>query len=162
MRQARSHYPYPTPYGPVTVAVEDECVVGVALGAADLGGEQRPSELANRAATELQEYLAGKRPAFDLPLHLEGTPFQQAVWKAVQGIPYATSRTASQVAEDIGHAGSQRAVGAALRKNPCAVLVPGHRVVGADGTPWGTGREARVRGALLQLEREALERRTLP
>ena len=104
------------------------------------------------SAAMVQEYLAGKRTSFSLPLSPCGTPFQQQVWEAVADIPYAQTATAADIACRIGHAGAHRAVGAAARACPFAIAVPLHRLVRANGQPWGEGKPARVRGALLKLE----------
>ena len=104
------------------------------------------------SAAMVQEYLAGKRTSFSLPLSPCGTPFQQQVWNAVADIPYAQTATAADIACRIGHAGAHRAVGAAARACPFAIAVPLHRLVRANGQPWGEGKPARVRGALLKLE----------
>lgn len=146
-----THYAYRTPHGPVTIAANERGITRVAFGGAPLPGERRPSELANRAATELLEYFAGKRRAFDVPLDPDGTPFQLAVWRAIERIPYGQTLTAADVAALLGKPASYRAVGGAVHRNPLAVLVPDHRIVGAGGVP--IGPDARLRGALLALER---------
>lgn len=151
---APAYYPYPTPHGPLTVRTEGGAVTHVALGDVALSGERRPSALANRTATELLEYFAGKRRAFDVPTAPAGSAFSLAVWAEVARIPYGESRTAAQVAEALGRAGAHRAVGAALRKSTLAVLVPAHRVTDAHGRAWGGGADARLREALLRMERE--------
>ena len=136
-----TYYSYFTPAGPITVAANGRAITRIALGKAPLAGVCAPSELTNKAATQVQEYLAGKRTSFSLPLSPCGTPFQQQVWEA-----------AADIACRIGHAGAHRAVGAAARACPFAIAVPLHRLVRANGQPWGEGKPARVRGALLKLE----------
>ena len=149
--RAGTHYAYRTPHGPVTIAANERGVTRVVFGDAPLPGERRPSELANRTATELLEYFAGKRRAFDVPLAPDGTPFQLAVWSAIERIPYGQTLTTADVASLLDKPTSYRAVGNAVHKNPLAVLVPDHRIVGASGAPIGSN--ARLRGALLALER---------
>lgn len=153
-----TYYAYRTPHGPVTIRVENGGITNVAFGDIELPGERRPSKLANQAATELLEYFAGKRRSFDLPLAPIGSDFQLRVWDELARIPYGQSRTSAEVAAAIGSPGSYRMVGAAVRKNPIAVLVPDHRVTGAGGKPSGAGAEARLRGALLELERARIAR----
>lgn len=148
-----TYYAYRTPHGPVTIRARENGIANVAFGDAEMEGERRPSELTNRAATELLEYFAGKRRGFDLPLAPEGSDFQRAVWDGVLRIPYGETLTASQLARAIGRPGSHRATGAAVRRNPLAVLVPDHRVVDAHGRPPGADAASRLRGALLELER---------
>lgn len=149
--RAGTHYAYRTPHGPVTIAVNGQGVARVAFGNTSLPGERRPSELANRTATELLEYFAGKRRTFDVPLAPVGTAFQRAVWHAVEHIPYGQTLTAADVAALLDAPTSYRAVGSAVHKNPLAVLVPDHRIVGANGLPLGPN--AQLRSALLTLER---------
>lgn len=149
-----SHYTYRTALGPLTIGSDGHAICAVALGALALSGRCAPSPLTNRCATELQEYFAGKRMAFDVPVAAGGTPFQQRVWKAVSAIPYGQTRTTAEVAEAAGDPGASRAVGVALGKNPVAVLVPAHRVVSARGTIGGTGKSAELRRACLRLERD--------
>ncbi|MCI2242704.1 methylated-DNA--[protein]-cysteine S-methyltransferase [Adlercreutzia faecimuris] len=153
---AQTHYLYRTPYGPVTIGATRRAVTAVVLGEAALPGPCRPTDLTNRCATELMEYLAGKRRAFSVPVAPAGTDFQQRVWRALRAIPYGQTRTAADIAAAIGSPASYRLVGAAVRANPAAVLVPCHRVVGAGGRTPGAGRAARMREACLKLERRAL------
>ena len=123
-----------------------------------LGGESIPVSSTSKqvcikeAQAIKAEYLAGKRTSFSLPLSPCGTAFQQQVWEAVADIPYGQTATAADIACRIGHAGAHRAVGAAARACPFAIAVPLHRLVRANGQPWGEGKPARVRGALLKLE----------
>lgn len=153
---AQTHYVYRTPYGPVTIGATRRAITAVALGEAALPGESRPTDLTNRCATELMEYLAGKRRAFSMPVAPEGTDFQKQVWKALRAVPYGQTRTTADLAAAIGAPESFRMVGAAVRANPIAVLVPCHRVVGANGRTPGAGRDARLREACLKLERRVL------
>ena len=131
-----THYAYRTPHGLVTIATSDRGVTRVVFGDAPLPGERRPS---------------GKRRAFDVPLAPAGTPFQLAVWRELERIPYGETLTTADVAALLDKPSSYRAVGNAVHKNPLAVLVPDHRIVGAGGAPLGAN--ARLRGALLALER---------
>lgn len=151
-----AYFPYRTPHGTVTVRASDVGITDVAFGDVAMEGERRPSELANRAATELLEYFAGKRRAFDLPLAPSGTDFQRAVWDELARVPYGTTSTSADIARTLGRPSSYRAVGAAVHANPVAVLVPDHRVVGANGRPLGTGARSRLRAALLEQERSRM------
>jgi methylated-DNA-[protein]-cysteine S-methyltransferase len=118
------------------------------------------------AAAQLDEYFAGRRTAFDLPLHLDGTPFQRRVWAALSEIPYGTTVTYTELARAVGRPDIVRAVGAAVGRTPVPIVVPCHRVVGADGSLTGYGGGLQRKRALLDLERRvaaglapALERR---
>lgn len=151
-----SYFSYRTPHGSVTIRTVESGVAQIVFGEAELAGVRQPSELANRAATELLEYLAGRRRAFDLPLAPEGTAFQRMVWDELRNTPYGCTRTSGDVARALGRPGSYRAVGGAARKNPLAILIPDHRL-SSGGRPLGAGEAARLRGALLALERRVLE-----
>ena len=90
------------------------------------------------AAQQLREYFSGQRQSFDLPLQPAwGTPFQRDVWQALQRIPFGRTRTYGDIARDIGNPKAVRAVGAAIGQNPHTIVVPCHRVVGANGSLTG-------------------------
>lgn len=104
------------------------------------GGAEDPSAAPlPQAARQLAEYFAGVRRAFDLPLALHGTPFQQRVWRALTEIPYGETWSYGQLAKRIGNPKASRAVGLANGSNPISILVPCHRVIGADGSLTGYG-----------------------
>jgi methylated-DNA-[protein]-cysteine S-methyltransferase len=108
-----------------------------------------------RAAAELAEYFAGGRIAFSVPLAPVGTPFQRDVWRAIAGVPYGATIAYRDLAARAGRPESIRAAGAATGRNPLSIIVPCHRIVGADGALTGyAGGLARKR-ALLALERAA-------
>ncbi len=101
---------------------------------------------------QLREYLAGERRQFGCPLDLRGTEFQRQVWQAVRAIPYGQTRSYGDVAQAIGRPQAVRAVGAANRANPVPIIVPCHRVVGADGSLTGYGGGLALKERLLRLE----------
>ncbi|MGI5960236.1 MAG: methylated-DNA--[protein]-cysteine S-methyltransferase [Massiliimalia sp.] len=101
---------------------------------------------------QLTEYFEGKRQEFDLPLAPAGTPFQKKVWAALQTIPYGETRTYGQIACQIGNPKACRAVGMANHRNPLLIVVPCHRVVGADGTLTGYAAGLERKQMLLELE----------
>jgi methylated-DNA-[protein]-cysteine S-methyltransferase len=109
--------------------------------------------LIKKAATQINEYLAGKRKDFCLPLALHGTEFQKAVWQALQGIPYGETRSYKDIAAAIGRPKAVRAVGMANNRNPIVVIVPCHRVIGHDGSLTGYGGGLPLKQRLLELER---------
>ncbi len=109
--------------------------------------------LHEHAIAQLEEYFAGRRREFNLPLDLSaGTPFQQAVWTALLGIPYGQTWSYRQVAEAVGRPRAARAVGQANRANPVPIIVPCHRVIGADGSLRGYGGGLPLEIRLLRLE----------
>jgi O-6-methylguanine DNA methyltransferase len=105
------------------------------------------------AATQICEYLEGKRTAFDLPLDLRGTPFQLEVWRALREIPYGETRTYADIAAAVGRPGATRAVGNANGANPLSLVVPCHRVVASGGRLGGYGGGLDLKARLLAMER---------
>lgn len=101
---------------------------------------------------QVQAYLRGERSAFDLPLALRGTPFQRLVWEALQRVPYGTTTSYAALAEMIDRPRAIRAVGRANGQNPLPLVVPCHRVVGADGSLIGYGGGVALKKKLLRLE----------
>src|SRR5205807_5632410 len=104
---------------------------------------------------QLAEYFAGDRTAFNVPLAAGGTPFQRAVWEGLQDIPYGETVSYGELARRIGRPSAVRAVGLANGRNPIAVIVPCHRVIGADGTLTGYGGGIERKRLLLELETRA-------
>jgi len=105
-----------------------------------------------RARTQLREYFARQRTAFDLPIRLHGTPFQQRAWQALLTIPYGESRSYSEQARLAGNPAAVRAVGRANSQNPLAIVVPCHRVIGKSGRLTGYAGGLAVKRFLLDLE----------
>lgn len=105
------------------------------------------------AVTHLRAYFAGKLQTFDLPLAPQGTPFQQEVWRYLQTIPYGRTTTYGTIAQALGKPNASRAVGAANGRNPIAIIIPCHRVVGSDGKLTGYAGGLEIKEALLGLER---------
>jgi methylated-DNA-[protein]-cysteine S-methyltransferase len=116
------------------------------------GGAVRDDGALAAAAAQITEYLAGERRAFDLELAPAGTPFQHEVWDALRAIPYGETVTYGELARRVGRPGASRAVGLANGRNPISIVVPCHRVVGADGTLTGYGGGLERKRALLALE----------
>lgn len=104
------------------------------------------------AARQLVEYAAGKRTDFELPLDLRGTPFQLAVWRQLQTIPYGETRSYADVARAIGAPAAVRAVGAANGANPVSIIVPCHRVIQSGGKLGGYGGGLELKRRLLAME----------
>ncbi len=154
----------PTPLGPVIAVVDDNN----ALVQLSLRREENPAKTAaylvhgepaawdkSRLApvtAQLQEYFEGTRTAFDLPLALRGTPFQQRVWDEMTRIPYGTTLSYKQLAARVGRPDACRAVGGASGKNPVWIVVPCHRIVGAGGTLTGYAGGLTTKQRLLALE----------
>jgi methylated-DNA-[protein]-cysteine S-methyltransferase len=105
-----------------------------------------------QAVSQLQEYFDQKRTVFTLPLALQGTDFQQRVWKQLRNIPYGETRTYAQLADAIGNRAAIRAVGLANGRNPLSIVVPCHRVIGSDGSLTGYAGGLDRKRFLLDLE----------
>ena len=116
------------------------------------------------AAEQLDEYFAGTRTTFDLPLDLRGTPFQIAAWEALATIPYGATHTYAEQAARIGRPNAVRAIGAANGRNPISIVLPCHRVVGSDGSLTGFAGGLEAKAALLAFEaaRVSVSTRTPP
>ncbi len=118
---------------------ESEAVLVSEVEAAAGEPAQRGGPGSDEAVRQLEEYFAGSRTEFDLPLAPRGTPFQLKVWMALRSIPPGETTSYGAIAEEIGKPSASRAVGAANGKNPISIVVPCHRVIGANGTLTGYG-----------------------
>lgn len=135
----------PSPVGPLTLRWSGEALVGAYFEGATAIEKQgdwiRDDAALAPARAQLEEYFRGERTAFDLPLAFEGSLFQQDVWRALVDIPFGETTSYGDVARRIGKQGwsAARAVGAAAGQNPIVIIVPCHRVIGADGSLTGFG-----------------------
>ena len=118
--------------------------------------DSKKNPLVIQAAIQLEEYLSGSRKQFDLPLNLIGTEFQKKVWDILQTIPYGEHWSYKQVAIALGKPTAARAVGMANNKNPIPIIVPCHRVIGANGNLVGYAGGLVIKEQLLNLERGEL------
>lgn len=114
--------------------------------------EQRETPLLLETKRQLSEYFDGARSSFSLPLAPRGTVFQQAVWKQLEAIPYGETRTYGQIAAALGKPTASRAVGGANHNNPIAIVIPCHRVIGANGKLTGYAGGLEIKEKLLRLE----------
>lgn len=151
--RALAYYPYRTPYGILTICSSPHGLAGIAFGQAAFSGTRAPSDVTNRAINELLEYFAGKRTAFDIAIDLQGSEFQKAVWNRVCRVPYGTTTTSRDIAKALGDEDAYRAVGIAIGKNPLPIVVPTHRIVGANGRPLASEPAPDVFAGLRNLER---------
>jgi methylated-DNA-[protein]-cysteine S-methyltransferase len=155
----RTHTVVPSPIGPLTVVRDGAAVVRLAMSSpAQLEGEElgeRSNEAFDDVVAQLGEYFAGERTTFDLPLRPHGSDFELAVWDQLTRIPYGETRSYGYVAKAVGEPGGAQAVGAANGRNPLAIVVPCHRVIGADGTLVGFGGGLPRKRFLLDLEQRA-------
>ena len=126
----------------------------VSLWFVDAPEDGERDELLDHAIAEVDEYFALERTEFTVPLAPEGTPFQHEVWKALRAIPFGETRSYLDVANAIGKPKAVRAVAAANGRNPLGIIVPCHRVIGADGSLTGYAGGMERKKFLLDLERQ--------
>lgn len=149
---------YPSVFGEIGIAASESGLVGI-----DLQAGKRPlpvqqnwrrdaTEVTDAAAKQLGAYFGGEIRSFDLPLDAAGTPFQQSVWRALCAIPFGETRSYRELAEAIGNPKAVRAVARANGANPLSIVVPCHRVIGADGTLTGYAGGLEMKARLLALE----------
>lgn len=124
-----------SPLGPIKISANASGINEILF--CDDIGDNAPSIFTELAATQLQAYLAGRLQQFSLPLAAWGTPFQQQVWHALYTIPFGVTCSYADIARRISNEKAVRAVGAANGRNPIAIVVPCHRVIGANGTLTG-------------------------
>ena len=137
------------------IAEEDGAIRFVSFGVRKIPKDFEKSEtpLIKKTARQFDEYFKKERQIFDLPLVLHGTDFQLKVWKALQKIPYGQTRGYGELAAIIGNPKACRAVGMANNRNPIAIIVPCHRVIGHDGSLIGFGGGLELKQKLLDLEK---------
>jgi methylated-DNA-[protein]-cysteine S-methyltransferase len=143
-----------SPVGPLRLTVTDDGAVSrLEFGA----GERSDDPRFEPAVTQLDEYFAGERTTFDLPLEPDGgSTFERRVWAELMQIPYGETASYGEIATRIGHPGKARAVGRANGRNPVAIVCPCHRVIGSDGSLTGFGGGLENKRTLLDLEAGAL------
>jgi len=149
----------PSPVGRLTLVASDTGLAAV-LWEDDsprrvplvLAGDDPKHPVLCEAERQLQEYFAGKRTHFDLPLDFHGTDFQKRVWKALLKIPFGETRSYAQIAHTLGKPTAMRAVGAANGRNPISIIAPCHRVIGKDGQLTGFAGGLKAVAHLLALE----------
>ena len=146
-----------SPVGRLLLAGDEETLQVVSFekdkaGPADL--PHRGSPLLRNTVEQLKAYFAGDLRKFDLPLKMEGTPFQLSVWRALQDIPYGETTSYGELARRVGTPKGSRAIGLANGSNPIAIVVPCHRVIGSNGKLTGYGGGLDNKETLLALERK--------
>ncbi|MEU6254714.1 methylated-DNA--[protein]-cysteine S-methyltransferase [Streptomyces sp. NPDC047043] len=153
----KQHTVVPSPYGPLTLVADD----GVLCGLYMTDQRHRPPEETfglpddtpfAEAEQQLKAYFAGELKEFTLELRLDGTPFQRGVWDQLRKIPYGETRSYGDLADALGNPSASRAVGLANGKNPIGIIVPCHRVVGANGSLTGYGGGLDRKQRLLDFE----------
>ena len=156
-----------SPVGPLKLVAGDEGLVAVLWARDDPRRVRLPALLEapahpvlRQAERQLDDYFAGRRQVFSVPLNFNGSDFQKRVWTLLLGIPFGETRSYGQLAAQLGDAKASRAVGAANGKNPISIIAPCHRVVGANGQLTGFAGGLDAKAALLRLEQKGDARRT--
>ncbi len=146
-----------SPIGPLVLAGRGETVERLGFAGTREGWNppadwRQSSRALEAAARQLEEYFAGRRHDFELDLAPQGTVFQRRVWAALRTIPYGATWSYARLAGAIGQSTASRAVGAANGRNPIPILIPCHRVIGADGSLTGFAWGTEIKARLLDLE----------
>ncbi len=145
------YYTFVSNVGEITVTSDENYIKAVHFGRSEY--ETKLTPLISEAVNQLREYFKGDRKIFTVPLKPDGTDFQQKVWKALTEIPYGQTTSYGEIAEKIGKPGGARAVGNANNKNPIAIIIPCHRVIGANGSLTGYAAGLNIKKQLLSLEK---------
>jgi methylated-DNA-[protein]-cysteine S-methyltransferase len=148
-----------SPVGPLVLAGRDGALTNLRMvdqryEPADRDGWREDRHAFGEAAAQLEAYFAGELVEFDLELAPAGTAFQRAVWDELLAIPYGETRSYGELARNLGRPGAARAVGLANGHNPIGIVIPCHRVIGADGSLTGYGGGIERKRALLDLEQQ--------
>jgi methylated-DNA-[protein]-cysteine S-methyltransferase len=147
-------YFYKYPIGTLGIAESGNAICRICFGKDTFSGYTvKETPLINKTAGQFNEYFAGKRTEFDLPLEYDGTDFQRSVWNALLAIPFGETQSYKEVAESVGSPRACRAVGMANHRNPLAVIVPCHRVVEHGGGLGGYAGGLDAKRYLLDLEK---------
>lgn len=146
------HVTLATPLGPLTLVSDGAALTAATFDAPPAAEPEAADTVTEAAGAQLEAYFAGEPVAFDVPLALGGTPFQNRVWEALRDIPHGETLSYGALAARLGMPRAAQAVGAANGQNPAAIVVPCHRVVGADGALVGYAGGLERKRALLALE----------
>ncbi|SEG00657.1 methylated-DNA--[protein]-cysteine S-methyltransferase [Algoriphagus boritolerans] len=145
-----------SPLGNIRISSREGCLSELKFTEEDTDGEILDQVLLS-TKQQLEEYFAGKRKTFDMPIGLGGTDFQRKVWLAMNQVPLGQTTTYMKISQKLGNPGAIRAVGAAIGANPILVVLPCHRVLGSDGSLTGYAGGLDKKKALLELEGHAFQ-----
>lgn len=152
----KSFYSYNTPIGKLGLSEEDGYITNLYLSEKNFPKDVNvnETEILKTAGNQLDKYFRGELREFDLPLNFKGTDFQKKVWNALCQIPYGKTATYKDIATMVGNPKASRAVGLANNKNPIAIFVPCHRIIGANGSLVGYAGGLDMKRKLLELEQK--------
>lgn len=146
-----------TPIGTLGLIAEDDYLVDILFHGLPEGIAEADSPVLQETQKQLREYFEGKRQQFELPLKLDGTEFQLAVWAELQKIPYGETASYGDIALRVGSPKAVRAVGGANHRNRLPIVIPCHRVIGKNGSLVGFGGGIDTKTFLIELERHATD-----
>ena len=149
----KTFYDYDTPVGKLYIEAEGDYLTRISFF--ELFGKRLETPVIKETYKQLSEYFTKKRKTFDIPLKLEGTEFQKAVWHALMKIPYGKTATYLEIAETIGNPKASRAVGMANNKNKIPIVIPCHRVIGSNGSLTGYAGGLEIKKKLLNIEKSS-------
>lgn len=153
-----SGFCYETVIGEITIIDNGEAIIELDFGNnLNKDIEIKETELIKKAKKQLDEYFNGERKEFNLPLELKGTEFQRKVWKALINIAYGRTKTYKEIAIEVGNEKACRAVGMANNKNPIAIIIPCHRVIGSNNKLVGYAGGLELKEKLLSLEKTTVK-----
>lgn len=149
-----NYFCYDTDIGKIKISEKNGKIIGIGFSDCKKESEiEKETDYIKNTYIELKEYLYGKRKNFDIEIEMIGTEFQKKVWKELLNIPYGETRSYKDIAIAIGNEKSCRAVGNANNKNPIAIIVPCHRVVGSNGSMIGYAGGIDIKEKLLKIEK---------
>jgi len=150
----KSIFYYDTEIGKIGIGEDGHAITYVFFECEDVEGEVKETPLIREAYRQISEYLKGERKIFSVPISPKGTEFQQKVWNSLLKIPYGETKSYKDIAIAAGNEKATRAVGMANNKNPIAIIIPCHRVIGKNGKLVGYGGGLSIKKHLLNLEKE--------
>ena len=142
---------YETKFGFLHIVYEEDTLLSLKILSVP-SGENARTDFTEKVYGQISEYLAGRRRNFDIRYELCGTEFQKKIWLALEKIPYGETRTYGEIAEEIGNRNASRAVGRACSQNPIWIVIPCHRIVGANGSLTGYAGGISMKEELLRME----------
>lgn len=149
-----NYFCYDTEIGTIKISEKDEKIIGLVFSDYKKENEiEKETDAIRKTYLQLKEYLSGKRKNFDIEIEMIGTEFQKKVWKELLNIPYGETRSYKDIAIAIGNGKACRAVGNANNKNPIAIIVPCHRVIGSNGSMTGYAGGLDIKEKLLKIEK---------
>ena len=149
-----NYFCYDTEIGRIKISEKDEKIIGLVFSDYKKENEiEKETDAIRKTYLQLKEYLSGKRKNFDIEIEMIGTEFQKKVWKELLNIPYGETRSYKDIAIAIGNEKACRAVGNANNKNPIAIIVPCHRVIGSNGSMTGYAGGLDIKEKLLKIEK---------